>query len=199
MALLPFKKNFFCLVSFYQVLWDFLIFLLLLLIFDNSQKASSPLLAPTTPGFPPQRMLDQHGFLPWFGCSSVYSCSKCAVHAGLFPSWPPGFACSGCITGKVICSCEAVWSWNRTEMQLVDEPNVCLLSLYLGRTLVACQPGERLFAKPVSHGSWKSYLWLDSLGYCQANTRGLAKYNYAYLVGVLPDARNYSLFKAHGY
>lgn len=91
------------LVAFYQVLWDFLIFITTIVIWLWSEGLFSPsLLTPVPPGFPPQRMLDQYGFLPWSCCSNVCSCSKCAIHAGLFPPWPPGFACLWCVTGKVI-------------------------------------------------------------------------------------------------
>lgn len=89
-------------VAFSQVLWDFLIFITTIVdIWLGSGGLFSPsLLTPTPPGFPPQRMLDQHGFLPWPCCGSVCSCSKCAIHAGLFPPRPPGFACLWCVTGR---------------------------------------------------------------------------------------------------
>lgn len=89
-------------VAFSQVLWDFLIFITT--IVDTwlwSEGLFSPsLLFPTPPGFPPQRMLDQYGFLPWPCCGSVCSCSKCVIHAGLSPPWPPGSACLWCVTGR---------------------------------------------------------------------------------------------------
>lgn len=72
------------LVAFYQVLWDFLIFITTIVIWLWSEGLFSPsLLAPVPPGFPPQRMWDQYGFLPWSCCSSVCSCSKFAIHKGL--------------------------------------------------------------------------------------------------------------------
>lgn len=130
---------------------------------------------PRSSWLPPQRMLVQYGFLPWSCCGSVWSCSD-VLFMQVLPLVASGFACLMCRwdghpcllrVGRtalrhqvafMTCSCEAVWSWNRTEMQLVDEPNICLLSLCLGRTLVAHQLGERWFIKPVSHGGWKSYL-----------------------------------------
>lgn len=126
-------------VAFSQVLWDFLIFITTIVdIWLGSGGLFSPsLLTPTPPGFPPQRMLDQQGFLPWPCCGSVCSCSKCAIHAGLFPPRPPGFACLWCITGRssllvmggshlfAFKYIHDLFLWgglklDRTEMQLVD-------------------------------------------------------------------------------
>lgn len=129
---------------------------------------------PRSSWLPSQRMLVRYGILLWSCCGSVWSCSD-VLFMQVLPSVASGFACPMCrwdghpcllwvghssspSGAFMICSCEAVWSWNRTEMQLVDEPNICLLSLCLGRTLVARQLGEKWFIKPFSHGGWKSYL-----------------------------------------
>lgn len=129
---------------------------------------------PRSSWLPSQRMLVRYGILLWSCCGSVWSCSD-VLFMQVLPSVASGFACPMCrwdghpcllwvghssspSGAFMICSCEAVWSWNRTEMQLVDEPNICLLSLCLGRTLVARQLGEKWFIKLFSHGGWKSYL-----------------------------------------
>lgn len=59
--------------------------------------------------FPPQRMLDKYGFLPWSCCGSVYSCSRCAIHAGSFLRGPAGLCMSVmCHCGRLSHPC---WLW----------------------------------------------------------------------------------------
>lgn len=102
-------------------------------------------------------------------------------------------------SGAFMISCEAVWSWNRTEMQSVDEPNMFALTLFR-KNPGSSSAGRKMVCK--TSFSWRleilsGWIVLDIVK--QTPEAWPRVVMLTWLEFFLIDARNYSLLKAHGY
>lgn len=129
---------------YYCYCWYMIVVRRPLLPFPSCSSSSWP--------FPPlySECWTNNGFLPWPCCGGVCSCSRCAVHAGLFPLWPWALhvhymlwwkaimlaglwvnSSSWPLDAFVICSVRLFEAEMELKMWLIESPNICLVSLVL--------------------------------------------------------------------